>query len=777
MPIATPHGVAAPVEHKPGPTPEVTKVSVPLSEMKKVPGTPEMKKKKVDLGEGFNTAVSTMVEQFTLIDKMPVAARPANTTLPGLFYETVKMKYPGTNADNIQEMAEKFLKENGGAGIRMAMKLAELEAATLQAFSGREFKKGKTKTAWEVRMKTKLKQGAKGITKEKIPVRKIKRLPGGRTKVEIETEYELVGGETGVITPSLLDNYQQALLNHYDLGAGPLTEEQMEAIDDRLLSVAAFKKEIYQKTGLKKTDLELNYIKNTGAGRDYLTTKISHLIGEGRPGTDVRDILQAEGVAITSEVKKKVQDEIAEKKKKARETKQDERTSARLREQIKKIKENSKLSEAEKQIRIREIDDQLKRLQGQLELFSRDRLLPGEKTDAQALRDAAERILKDREALIPRPAGETNPVDLIKWSGDSTQPESCISLKARLDNLEAEWNRYTQMLGDLREQLKDHNAGRPPTELKKITQVDPSTGISTTIEPDPQDVLEKKNWQITKDKLEADLNELRKKMRVDSWLGGASLADQITEIRAVYQRRKAVIDDAENRRIIDEYHNADKAYKEKIAEHANVLTEKGKLGGKTEAQIKLEIKKLEEEKTKVGEPGGADRVETQSLEALVPVFDAQSTVKTEREDRLTTAEHAALGLDVYDMDYGPQWKDFPDAVKRVAQLVWGDDVLEANPSNKSLAEQVMVLMKSEKYLTIIAKTLESAPGIGIAGGPNVATLTAAKTDGSFNNIADVFNLPAGLKSVSIDKVDKKIIDKIIAEMRNAALNVTTVQTP
>ena len=774
IPASTPKGATVTGEKGKESAPvEAKKVafSVPYLEMRSTVKTPEMIAKKVEISDhNFENLVNTLVAQFDILENTPVANRPANTTLRGLFYEQFKQKYGDVDLKKPEELrkyAEKFLREGGGVEVRMAVKLAEWEQATLQAYSGMMLEKKQGASKPDSNVQASFVLGPDGILRpiDTSGIRQsladiLKNL--GKKK---ESLYQIKGGDNGQ-TAALLTAEQVTFLTQAGWGAGPLSLEKKTALVNRLYSVASVRAELYQQTGMPISDIELNFIKKDGAppGWSYLNTKTAHFIGETGAGDNVRDILQNEGFGIATDVKTKVQEEIKKKKDEAREKKTDAKTADRLKDEINRIEASHVMTDVKKEEERKRIEAEKAKLEKDFRLFGRQRLLPGEITEAQKARDEAEQKLLDLQARIRAnpPTGEAAAdVNLKKWT-DSTDPESWQAVKARCDGLEAQKDLIMQEINDLKTELKDHQASRPPLLVTKPGFVIP-----------PEEIAARKQWTDREKHLQDEIDKRRNKINVDPWGGGDPLSKQIAELKAKYMRRKAVVeDDATAKQTIKDYRDAEDALKKRTDEKTKVDAAIVALT-RTEVQLDGDIKTKDEELKNIGALTGAEKVESDALNALIPVFDSSSPVKTERDNRIKDAEMAAKGLTVYDLEKGPDWSNYPDAVLRCAQLIWGDDILlpTGDPAQKAKIEQVKTLLASKKYLDIFIDEIETAQAIPVA---NRATKGAAAADGKYTDINTAIQPAAAIRTVTIDKVNRDLVINIINKMRMAALNITAV---
>ena len=111
-------------------------------------------------------------------------------------------------------------------------------------------------------------------------------------------------------------------------------------------------------------------------------------------------------------------------------------------------------------------------------------------------------------------------------------------------------------------------------------------------------------------------------------------------------------------------------------------------------------------------------------------------------------------------------------IKRCVQLIWGEEVLQAYPADKALADRVFTLIQSKEYLAIFIKHINLALGGVLGFDESVST-----ADGKYENLSQVFpDYPSGVKTsfakVAIDTVNRDLLNKIIDDMRKEALGVT-----
>jgi hypothetical protein len=758
--------------------------------------TPEEREKKVELSQGsYNTLVNTITYHFDKINGMKNSVPPeAVIASEEEFYQTlirISKQSPETDLGDLkdldpskpeeyaqklrklEEVAKKFL-ERGGAEVRSIVKLAEIEGMSLQAATGREIviKGDKKYIAIEKEGKEitlLITEDGAVVTDEEFK----KRWWHQGKKVLRRAKLKVVGGNRMEMDPSnsLLTNEQRNFLRACGYGTGNLSTDQLLAIDKRLAAIAALRMELYVKTGLTDlSQIELNFIKkDSGAGsafgRKYLDTKTAYFIREGTAGTNVREILEAEGVAVTTEVKNKVQKEIEKRLKEEQETVMAQTTSGQLQERIKEIEESAKMEDVEKEERKNIILREIRRLEEEYKLFGRKDSLPGEKSEAEKTRDETKRGLRDR---APH-AGATED-ELIKWSStDPAEIESWRSTKVQLDKLEKEKTALQAQIEDFKSELKDLEAEKLP-DLVVITSKDPAGIVTAVQDPHAGAIARVDRHNAREKELRDKIDELRKKIHEDHWPGGGGLTldKWISGLNDRYTTRKQKVeDDSTTKQLCDTYHQMVRKIED--LEHERLSTE-DKIthlpgGETTKDDIIKKIKALREEQEHLGEPTGQKKLEIQALKALIPTFDQAK--KVERDERIRRLEQGIIVT-----RSAPDWVAYPPTLRRVIHLLWGDEVMLMYPESKDLVEQVKVFMKTSKYLDVIIDTIETETGI--FGGGFDANRNALMTDGLYNNISNVFYATAGITSLPVSRIDRDLVLKIMENLRVKALNITAI---
>jgi len=777
------HNMVTPQEPKPSSTKVETAPALTLKRSELVTQkfqTPETKAAEAKISQiTYETLVDSITHTIDISNQMtPVFAK----AMFGEFLNAFKAEYPNVdlkNADDVKTKAEKFLNAKGGKGVIASLKLLEVEGALLSAGSkgrfvelkpatpGREpiivrkFKMVNGKVVVERQYGTVTKINFLGMTKN-IPDRGEAAKPG---EYEIDMDSTFNYG-TNIVSPAEIEYLQKS-----GFADGTSIDPQVrEIIELRLGKIALVRGELFQETGKKiSKPTELNFVLHTGNYR----TKSPHFIGEG---TSLRaGDLATEGATIAAEIKKEVQDKIKAKIEEEQKKKL-EGTATQLRAKIEEIKKNAKLSPEEKQKKLLEAKKEVKKLEDELVLFERQKALPDEIKEAEKARDEAKDKVIARETELQ--SGRADPsIDLIKWSSDMSEPESWLSFKALSDSYKVEVATINQRITDLREELKDHTTARPPGELRKITQVDPSTGVTTTVEPEPVDVQEKEEWSNRRKDLQKLIDDERARIYTTGWAGGTkTLAELVTETEKEYLRRKAIVeDDQATKQIIIGFRNSETAVKDFEVEKVKVVAKIAALA-KTESVITDELKKVKENKDNIESDKISvdDLRETEALEGLVVVFSPDEL----RKQRISEKRQAIVSSASIEIEWGPEFDGYPKALLETIRLMYGEDVLAAYPpgEKEALVKQVKSIISSSNYLGTIIDELEIAEGVvptnKIADKLTVSS-TATNVEITKANLATMFLTYPGntLLTMDIKKVDEKVIDNILKRMRVQALGI------
>ncbi len=810
---ANPNTVSSEGEpHGQNPAPEAPKptFSVPIKEIA-ARVKPELKNKPVVLDEKqVQFLADTVLDQYESIKH---ATPPLSAGFRFEFHKEFKQYLLNSGVDlnnadkeqlqlQIDQKAKEFFTQ-GSAEIRstrmlMALKLAEWDGAGLQAFSGRRFVDRKDfqlnwlKRLWPFGLKDKkitLHQiGKDGLESQSLEAHfwEKSREYKGFGILKLTEGIVLVGGEKAEIaTNALLTDEQKAYLLQQGWTDVELTDARREAIDEKLVTIASLRTSLYLQTGFPAKDIKLNFIDqaantSVAASRSYITTKIAHFVMEGATGTDVMQILEAEGVQIAGEVRNKTEEELKKALEKARKENIAAGTSRQIQAEATRIKEEADLDKDDVDQKKKEIEVEIKKLEEERELIRKRKTIDSEITEATKARDEAKVALDTRAAQIG-----TTINHLLEWSGDINENESVIKTQQRIDELLYEQEKIQTERKELLDQIEAHSKH----EIRGQTVTTKDTAGNVTQQPTP---AAEKAWGIWSDEYE----QLRKQIRTldynfrhTNWSGeGKPLPEAILDLKKLVLQRKNIIEDSATKEVLDNYRKAEKALKEKENEKTTIETKvttllvsapavsavAGGVGAHQPSederltQIKKEIKakQKEAETTNVGLPA-EKKLLISALTALAPVYSSESSARI--ENNLIEKER---GIFLYEP--GPDWSAYPPAIKAFIQLVWGADVLSTHPqeNNKELVGQIKSLVSSKEYLDVIVTTIEASAGA-------VITIATDKTqgtpiEGAYTKISDLFSgstLEMLSLQASLDIMNRDAVQKILENMRKKALRL------
>ena len=818
-------GTAAPAagerrEPAPSQDREASTLSVFKSELVPITvRTPEKLAEKVELSaQSVDTLARTVASHLGVVEKIRRSQVPppidvstigALTDLHKNLYAVFKQMYPGVDLSKLDFNKPEDLEAlvghartlvgRGGAEVRLAYKLLQWEEATLQMASGRMFiPEGKIEYKKEIGEELVLvmtEDGAVETTKAgswlertfkgKKVIKRVKYKIGGATK---ENRMELD-------TNTLLSSQQRKFLTESGWVTGDLDAEQIKTIDKRLSSIVAVGTELFVKTGVDLSTITPNLIKkDTGlesfSGRNYNDRITAYFIGEARAtGTDLIQKLEAQGVEIATEVKTKVQAELKKKQEERREQRAQAEIPERLQAKIDELQTRSRTQIEIDAVKSR-IDAEIKALNDELTLFiRRDQLLGGYATAEQVVRDA-ENALNQRAAQLGRSS-----TDLIAWSDDISNDQSLRYFQAQLKRLNVYYNELKAQLDQDRQYLAELNK-----LMRDEETTDATTGKPLTRTP-RQEVI--KEYNDTRDAVNDDKNKLyNNPFTADPSIPNKnkqSLQALVTEKTLLVEERKSIIeDDATTKGLLDKYWEAKRALEKLTSEQtdtttkltavetkysASAATRTGKAqaaitSDDIRAEINFQIKAKEKDKTEVSGLSTADKTEVTVLTAIRAAY-ADDSIRQGREDRIAAAEKTAQGLDAYELTRSPIWNEYPEAVMRAVQLIWGDEVVMGMASKKDQIAQVQTLLKSGKYLSVFITRLNSLiPGILIHDSTYAGAPANLNPDGTYKDITKVFRPLADVnRDLSYVKVNKKIIDEIMRVMVERALGTTTAPLP
>lgn len=764
--------------------------TVPERELKKITlVTAEKEARVIELSDAtVATLVNTLTSHFQRVDKLKKAATPQPvSSLHNAFYETFSKLYPAqdlSDPEKLRAHAREFL-ERGGSEVLVALRLAQWEMATLQAASGRRLiaegqPEFRDTTGKEIVLVTAEDGSVTAETKtEKVPNPQYKgrldALLGGEKRKFLQTatrtRYKITGNKHVELNRTIngqLSPEQVTFLEAMGLASGDLDPETLATLDERLGNLTASITELYVRTGCPLTEVNPNYIEldTTDPKKPvykYRQDKKVHFLGDQAmaPGDVLRDVLEAEGkniaVEIKTDVQKKLDDEEAEAKsihdeeaKQAKRTRREGTASEQLNKEIEKKRQSTPSAEAQ-QIARDEIDKELARLKKDIRTLTGKGKLDIEVSETQTEKDEALRKLEERQGIIEVPDEKQADINLADWSNP---------------NKKVSWKQYESIykrLSAKRKKAEDRIAG-----LKHEMEIVTAGGLKRTEVRNEQTQSTQVTEPIseTRDRfvyLQGQINDVTKQI----YDGTPSLEQQIEEAEAIYLRRQAAC--TANDEVITAYQQAEKKLQDKKALQAKNKKEFDLLfpaGTPSTVDIQTKLKAtltgIDEQTQKLADIGKAQpetQIETQTLKALKGVLPPEG--RQDRNARLTEAGKDLLPLDIVE---NSPWADFPPAILRSVQIMFGSEIFLPAPPDKDLAAQVLTLLKSKKYLDIFINAIDA----------NGAVMAAPLTDGAYTDINAV--LPAGIaiRTFAADKIDAKIIDTVVEKMRLTAFGLKTI---
>lgn len=791
----------------------------------------ESESKEVEFSEySYQTMVDTITHNLKIVDQLVTTSSPNITDMHRTFYETMKLLYKFKKEDlgrpeKLKEYAEKFLQEHKGPAVRMAKELAEWESATLQAATGREIVKRSGRGAEKsTRVKDETSevsfiqtQDGSVVSTRPSPQGLLERAQWGKgQKVITQIDRIVKGGKNMDLSVGngLLSSAQREYLAKCGWTTKALNSQELLNIDTKLSSVAAFRQEMYVKTGQKDlSKIEVNYIKKTPIAplssifvTSYIDNKTAYFINETTTAsTDIIDILRVEGRKVALEVKTKVEKEFAERDKKKEEEVIAANTVKKLKDKIEEIKKSANLSEAKKKAKVDEIEAEIKRLTQQSQDFTRTHTLRGEIEQAEKDRNEAEQKL--REWVTKLPGGITFD-DLKNWS-DPTQPEYIEEIKQNIaDEKEA--------LGGAREELKTLEDSRSkifkdiPNLIQEIPIYD-NTGKAVGSIPkanatDPQvaDAL-------------TELGTIRtRKAILEGIIGdsGAGLVKTIKDLEKKYSKvQRTVQANADIKALCEKFHKSDSditrlkgvgitgeidevsarvakllgvvgasaANKDEVKEVINGSVSARSIEIKTamdakEAEIEKSLIDKEEAKKSPDALSAEKKAQIDGMEALIKLYEPSG--KEAYEKTFATLESGETVKTSYD----PEWdKVFPhdttQAIKRIIHLFYGDGVMMKYSDQEVLYKQVMTLFKSKAILDIVIDDLEASPLANVAN-PVAVKPAAPGSDGLYTDAQIAAMFPAGTRLSTIDAnnidFNRDLALKILNHIRETIYNVQKI---
>lgn len=764
--------------------PEIPQKFTPAyHEMVKTVDTPEAHARKLEEIDNSDVLIDTISSHFRIMKAMKDDKRPNNTTMRGRFY-VVFREYLRKNNVNLDTLNDKDLRDYsaqflslGGAQIRMGLKLAEWEAATLQMASG-----------WQ--LVEKQREGSPGGNHPRVYElvqtpnglqRKEKRwqMPSSVLSVADKVggifnkkgKYDYTGGDEmkiiQAVQAGLLSAEQQAYLEACNWENRQLTDQEKIKLDTRLNAITDLRHELYIKTDVpshKITANDLNFIGNTDRnplGRGYFDTKRVHFLGEGMTGRNVMEIIQNEGLAIAKEVREKVNEKLG------KEPTRDELTLQRLQAEHQSL-ESKKPTAGQIAAEQRRIDAEIGQLQVALAKYDLQPKRATELLAAQKRLQEAIDALNRRATEIASITGGVSPKDLVKWA-DPQDAAGWVKLEEEAKTLERQFTNKKDVLAKKQHRLEANFQNPPPTQ--ETIEKDAQGNVVKVIPVSEQMIKFFDTW------VEQRGNLLKEIKQLEDDITSGTLETQWVTVKNKMQRRKDVVEDPVTKKAINEYLDAFAAEssasnaKTSVDDEVKILQRQNK----TVESISDEIAKKMKQKENAGGPKLEDQAEVKALNALEKAYD-QATAE-ECDSLINNADFGESPLEYNHV----VWAGYPECVVRCMQLIWGNDILFPTEKNKDLVDQVQTLMRSPRYLDIFVTQLEafhlSTLRIPLMPANSYVDLNAAKAskdaDGTYkvDAIKTMFTGKA-ISTVRFDLINRSVIERIREEMRKKALHIT-----
>lgn len=784
---------AAAKEAPPQPQKEVA-LKVATSEVKNVKiRSAESESKMIEISKPvFDTLLNTATFNIEIFNEIPEAQRPA---ILKDFAEALKHYKPSTpelqkeltNIDfkdkvKVKKLAEDFLMHGGGEALLSTFKVMEWEASLLHGASGAKFNEKKAPKSGTEAERPKVyfidKNGARVEDREFKLGEKISNWFKGKNSKEIPGQYDLEIANSTVkigVAGSLIPagTSEAAYLEKCGWANGiPIENGQNRGIlIDRLFNVLQARSEIFTQTGLNSQEVgkRINFI---DAGGFITVGRGAHLIGEVTGGYTPAEFT-TEAHTITEKIKTDAIEKLNELRKKDKSEQRGKQLTKRI-EQLGEEKDMDKDQiDAEKAV----IEQQITDKKAEAKLFDKQKLLPGEKAITEKTRTEKDQALDDRatDVGIPR-------IDLENWSADSSNPQSWRSMQERVDLLNIELQPINDKLARL---IKDreHWAGR-----------EPKTPYSKTVSPKDGSVKEtgKEAWEKYENRvkeIEDNIEIAQKELSEKVWMGretdGVKPAEKIlTELKLEIARRKQIVENPDTQKAINEYRTADKLHTQKIQEEidnnnkVNGLKKIDPLTGvietvaQAETRIRKEIKDLKEKQENVGKVDADDQREVESLEIVAGLYN-DPVKKDEMEQRLVYQDCGSPP----DLEFSPEFKDYPKAVLQAVNLMFGPEALSSTAGNPELFKKAKSLLESKWFVQIIIDQIEIQNGlVNPLGGihPGKVDFGPSRVSGEKNAKIDMPGLKAltlgyPIEIYGIDRVNRLAIENILEGISKSAL--------
>lgn len=761
-------------------------LSVPQSEIRNIRiRTPEAEGKPAEISQPvYDTLVNTITFNLEILDEIPEAQRPA---ILKEFIDVFKAQNPGLkdmkDKVKVREAAVKFLSGDERKAVLAAFKVMEWEASLLHGASGARFegkdpeivsKDGETDIVFidpKTGILTTQKVDSRNWWKRNVRIR-------NRNDVRGEKELKINTTLTTGVGSQITDASDIAYLDKcgWVNGTNIQTAANREILFKRLFSVAQARSELFSETGLTADEISkrLNFVDSSG--RLKIAGREAHFIGEVSGGYTPAEFT-SELHTIIDKIKTDTLEKLTKRKK--------ESAEARVKDQIGKkiddLKKGEIITPEEKEAEQRVIDQEIKEIKAKAELFTRNKLLTGEITEAQRALDEALRLVNEKQGNIALLPGET--IDLLAWS-DPSSPEYWGAHENAANILETRRAAINSEIESLQAEISSERSQRPSAEAVKrtITKTKDNSGVDVeTIEEPDADVKAEFNASRTRVvALQIEVDNKRRSIDTIDIGSGMSLNQTIYELRSSADRRKQIVEgDAVTKGLLESYRDKERALKQKNDEQTDTNT---RIAGviippetPAEAEVRLReaIKKKEKEKESVGKASLDDQREISALSSIKEVI-TDPAKKAAMEQRLLDHEVGAYE----DLEVSPELRDYPPVILQAIKLMFGPEALSSAGSTEDETSETVedspykrakALLESQWYVKIIIEQIENQ---------NSATdrvaFAGSRTPGGQNQEITMANLKGLITGKSIDtlgkdEVSEATIRKIIDEIRKSAL--------
>ena len=480
------------------------------------------------------------------------------------------------------------------------------------------------------------------------------------------------------------------------------SSENMLVVVKSLAEVTEFKTDLMRRTGAIPHADDLNYIEEvTAAGKKIWQNKTrgrAYFRFENQTAEVFRDRIEQEGKDIITVLKIDVENQIRQRIEAEQKGIVDETNAERIGKRIEKIRTKAtSLTLVEKVAKEKEADKKIAAAQKKEDDFTEYQGLPDEISQAEVDIQNKKTTIEAYQSTLP------GKPDLLTLDGGLSVNGSLTRVKQELSNLTIQRDAITAQ------------TTRKERRIDAIEKTGILAGSRVTYKlgPDQQPVKDEQGNVIVEtfqpneytnkliaewERLTAEVETHYKQIEQAEIQGGKSLSQQIEELTTKVKESEGILAETAAREALNAYYQVQRTLVGKQSRQTELET-KYKFSDVTNlADIKKEVETAQKEKEAIGGISEDEQRDVDALTAFKRVYETDG--KKIMEDRIHLAEDRKMIGKTDELASTPDFDSYPPVVRRVIQLMFGDNVL-LGLADEALINQVQALLKSKNYIDII----------------------------------------------------------------------------